>query len=135
MLPWICSYMTFQYFGWNIFIFCPKRPRSALKMDVLCWCKISIYSWILSEKYPWCMKIHFQFHFFAVWSISAFILSLIAWKALASVSSLSEPTIFFKMDPRCLGLCGKFQEISTKEIFMLTVRVSRLSFRVLWLWC
>ena len=46
-------------------------------------CKTGIYSWnlCLMERYAWCMKIHFQFHVFGIWSISAYILSIIAWEA------------------------------------------------------
>ena len=49
MSTWVCFCMTFQYFGWDIFIFYPKLQRPALKADVL-WCKTGIYSWNLSEK-------------------------------------------------------------------------------------
>ena len=46
LLTWVCSYMTFQYFGLNIYF--AKLQRPALKVHVT-WCKTSIYSWNLSQ--------------------------------------------------------------------------------------
>ena len=53
------------------------------------------------------MKIHFQFHFFATWSIPASILPIVTWKAPASSWSPSELAMFFNIDPRCFGPFGK----------------------------
>ena len=74
----------------------------------------------------------FSIHFFTIWSISAFILSMIAWKALAIGWSPSEPAIFLKIDPGCLGPFVKFQ--NTKEVSIKTARVSRLFFCFIGLW-
>ena len=62
------------------------------------------------------MKIHFQFHFFAIWSISASILSIIAWKAPASSWPPSEFAMFLKIDPLCFGPFDKFQD--TKNFYV-----------------
>ena len=92
--------------------------------------KLAFIAGIFLKKYPWCMKIHFQFYFFAIWRISTSVLSIIEWKALASDWFPSELVMFLKIDLRCFGPFGKFQD--TKEIFM-TARVSRLFFCFLWL--
>ena len=55
------------------------------------------------------MKIHFQFHFFAIWSIPASILPIIAWKAPASSWSPSELAMFFNIDPSVLGRSVNFK--------------------------
>ena len=78
--------------------------------------KLAFINGIFLKKYPRCMKIHFQFYFFAIWSISASILSIIAWEALASGWSPSELVMFFKIDPRCFRPFGKFHD--TKVISM-----------------
>ena len=74
----------------------PKPQRPALKVHVL-WCKAGIYSWNLSIKYPWYTKIHFQFQFIAIWSISTSTLSTTAWKAPASSLFPSELVMFLKI--------------------------------------
>ena len=84
--------------------------------------------------HPWCMKkIHFQFYFFAFWSIWVSILSIIAWKAPASSWSTSELAVLLKIDPQCFGQFAKFQDtkgiLCRKAVFPV-----RLSFRFLWLW-
>ena len=68
----------------------------------------------LCRGYTWCMKIHFQFHFFAIWSISDYILSTMAWKAPESSLFRSKLAMFLKIDPRCFGPLGMFQD--TKDI-------------------
>ena len=94
----------------------PKLQRPGLKVHVF-WCKTDIYSWNLSERVSLCcMKIYFQFRFLAIWSISASILSIIAWKAPKSTLSPSELAMFLKIDPRCFGPFDKFQD--AKEISM-----------------
>ena len=55
------------------------------------------------------MKIYFQFHFFAIRSISASIWSIIAWKVSASSWSPSEFAMFFNIDPRILGRSVNFK--------------------------
>ena len=102
-------------FGWNIFKVLPKLQRPALKVHVL-WCKTCSCCSNLSKTLPWCVKINFQFHFFAVYSIAASILSLIIWKAPPISWPSSELAMFFNIDPWCFGPFGKFQD--TKEISM-----------------
>ena len=106
MLIWVCSCITFQYVGWNIFIFCPNF-RDQLWRCTYFDAKLEFIAGTFLRKYPWCMKINFRFYFFAIWSISASILSIIAWKA-----PISRKTD--KMDSWCFGQFGKFQD--TKEI-------------------
>ena len=88
----------------------PKLQRAALKVHIL-WCKTGIHSWDLSEKYAWCLTIHFQFHFFTIWSISASILSIITWKAPATRWLPSELAMFLKFDPRRFRMFSKFQDV------------------------
>ena len=97
------------------FIFRPKLPRPALKVHYF-GAKLAFIAGIFLKKYPWCIDIHFKFHFFAIWSISVSISSIIAWKALASGRSTSELVMFLKIDPQCFRPFGKFQD--TKEISM-----------------
>ena len=122
--------MTFQYLGWNIFISCLNirdHPWKCMYFGA----KLASIAGIILKKYTWCMKIHFQFHFFAIWSIPASILSITAWKAPTSTLSPSELAMFHKIDFRCFWLFGRIQD--TKEISIKIARVSRLSFRFLWL--
>ena len=86
----------------------PKLQGPALKVHVL-WCITGIHGWCAS-----CVMIHFQFDSFAIWSISASISSIIAWKAPASSWFPSELVMFLKIDLRCFGSLGKFQD--TREI-------------------
>ena len=85
LLTWVCS-------SWNNLQFFPNFRT--LKVHVL-WCETGIYCWNGSEKVLWCMKINFQFHFFAIASISASISSIIAWEAPASSWSPSELSMFW----------------------------------------
>ena len=57
------------------------------------------------------MKIHFQFIFFAIWSIWASILPLIAWKPPARSWSPSEFVMSFNIDPSFLGCSVKLKII------------------------
>ena len=111
----IHSCIAIQYFGWKIFTSYPNfrgRPWRWAYFGA----KLAFIAGIFLKKYPWYMKIHFQFHFFAIWSILASILPIIAWKAPASSWSALQLAIFFDMDPRCFGPFGKFQD--TKRISM-----------------
>ena len=83
MLTWACSCITFQYYGWNIFMFCPNSRNYAWRYTYF-GAKLAFIVGIFLKKYAWCMKIHFPFHFFAIWSIPASIFSITAWKAPAS---------------------------------------------------
>ena len=125
-MTWVCSCMTFQYFGQKLthevihFYILPKLERSVLKLRVF-GAKLAFIAGIFLKNYSWCMKIHFQFHFFAIWSISGSILSIIEWKAPASNWPPSELAMFFKNNFWCFGLFGKFQD--TIKISMWTARV------------
>ena len=72
--------------------------------------KLAFYSWNLSQKDPWFMKIHIQFNLIAVWSISPSILLIIAWRAPESGWSATELPVFLKIDPHTFGTCSKFQD-------------------------
>ena len=56
------------------------------------WCRTDICSCKLSATCQKCQKIHFQFHPFLSWTISAFISSSIAWKLPANSWFPSEKT-------------------------------------------
>ena len=115
LLTWVCSCITFQYFGWEIYTSCRNfrgQPWRCAYFGV----KLAFMAGIFLKTYPWCMKIYFHFYFFAIWSIPASILPIIAWKSSASSWSPSELTMFFNIDPWCFGLFVKFQD--TKEISM-----------------
>ena len=112
LLTWVCSCIKFQYFGWNYFIFYifSRLQRPASKVYIL-WCKTGINSWNLFEKVYFLHEdsfLHF-IHFFAMWSISAFILSVIAWKAPASSWSRSKLVIYLKMIPGVSGRSVNFK--------------------------
>ena len=100
--------MTFQYFCCNLthqvlhLYILPKHERPALKRPAF-WDKTGIFL----KKNPWCMKIHLKFHFFAIWSISAYILFTIAWKASRSSWSPSELTSI-SLQKIILCLCDDF---------------------------
>ena len=102
-----------------IFYIFSRLQRPALKVYIRL-CKTGIYSWNLSENVYFLHEdsfLHF-IHFFAMWSISAFMLSVIAWKAPASSWSPSKLVMLFKNYPRCFGPFGKFQntvEISSRR--------------------
>ena len=130
LLTWICSCTTFQYFGWKIFTSC-KNFRGQPWRCAYFGAKLVFMAGIFLKKYPWYMKIYFQFYFFAIWSITASILPIIPWKGPASSWSLSELAMFFNIDPRCFRPFGKFQDAN--GISMKTVRVSWLSFRFFWI--
>ena len=107
--------MTCQYFGWNIFIFCSKLPRTDLKVHVL-WCKTGIYSWILSEKVSLMYETWFPIPLlYNLKYISLYFLH-------NSMNSSRKWLIPFRachvflIDPRCFGPFGKFQD--TREISM-----------------
>ena len=116
-----------------------------MKVHIL-WCKTVINSWSLSEKLPLTlkiMKIHFQFHFFAIWSNSTSILLLLVWKALASNQLLKSLPSFSKLIPSVLGhlvnvkiperfLCRRsvfsdFLSVSCDYAFIKQLRVNFLS--------
>ena len=114
-VSWVCFCIVFKYFVWNILTFCLNFRDQPWRCTYV-GAKVAFVAGIFLKKYRWCMKIHFQFHIFAIWSISASILSITAWKAPASSWSPSELVMFFNVNPRCFGLFGKFQD--TKEISM-----------------
>ena len=130
MLTWVCFCMTCNISVGTFLYFDPNFWDQTWRCTY-CGAKLAFIAGIFLKKYPWYTKIYLQFHFFAIWSTSASILSIIVWKALVSNWSPSELAIFLKIDPRCFGPFGKFQD--TKEISMQTARFSRLSFRFLWL--
>ena len=75
------------------------------------------------------MKIHFQFHFFAIWSTPASILPITAWTAPASSWFPSELAMIFHIDPRCFGPFGKLYnkfDFNCLLRFLLFLLVSKL---------
>ena len=86
---------------WNIVIFCPNFRDQPWRCTYF-GAKLVFKSGLFMNKYPWYMNIHFQVHFFAIWSISASVLSIIAWKAPISSWFPSELAMFLKIDPQCL---------------------------------
>ena len=72
--------------------------------------KLAFIAGIFLKKYAWWMKIDFQFYFFAIWIISASILSIIAWKPPGSSLSPLEISMFCNIDPRCFGPFDKFHD-------------------------
>ena len=120
MLIWVCSCMTFQYIGWNIFIIFPNIRGEAWRCTYF-GAKLVFIAGIFLKKYPWCIRINFQFHFLVIWSISASILYIIVLKSSASNWCPSDLAMFLKIDP-CFGPFGKYKD--TKEISMKTVHVS-----------
>ena len=68
----------------------------------------------VADSDSWRVKIYFQFHNFAIWSISASILSIITWKAPASTLSISKLAMFLKIDPWYFRMLGKFQDTTQR---------------------
>ena len=118
-LSWVCSCITFQYFSWNVFIFC-SNFKDQPWMSSSFGAKLASISGIFLEKVSSVYKDSFPIpllsNLYISKSISASILSKIAWKAPASSWSYSQLAIFLKIDPRCFGKVGKFQD--AKEISM-----------------
>ena len=89
LLIWACSCIAFQCFGWKIFTSCPDVRGHSWRCAYFC-VKLAFIAGIFLKKYLWYMKIHFQYHVFAIWSVSASFSSIIAWKAPTSSWSLSD---------------------------------------------
>ena len=70
----------------------PERP--ILMMHLI----VAFIVAIFLKKFYWWMKIHFQFHFFAIYSISGYAFSIVAWKVPSSSWSPSDLAMFFKND-------------------------------------
>ena len=72
------------------------------------------------QKYPWCYTIHFQFHLFENWTISALVSSRLAQRSPTNSLLPSGKAMVLLSDPRCFGPLGKFQhnvKISIKTVF------------------
>ena len=110
----ILSCMAFQYFvGTSLYLATNFRdqPRRCTYFVA----KLTFIAGIFLKKYPWCMKIHFQFDFIPIWSIWASILSIIAWKTLASGWSPSELAVFLKL---ILGVLGRLVNFKIPKRFL-----------------
>ena len=139
-LVWNC--MLFQQFGWDLthqILFLYILPSNQMDLRGQPWrctyfgAGLAFVAANFLQKYPWCYTIHFQFHLFVNWTISAFVSSRLARRSPTNCLFPSgKAMFFFWSDPRCFGPLGKFQY--NIEISMKTDRVSRLSFRFLWLW-
>ena len=68
------------------------------------------------QKYPWCLKPHFQFHLFVNWTISAFVSSRLARKYLQIVDSLQRKPCIFKVTH---GVFGRLVNFSITYISLL----------------
>ena len=93
LLTWVCSYIAVQNLVGTSLKFCPNF-RDQAWMCTYFGAKLAVIGLIFLKHYlhVW---INFQFHFFAVWSISASILSLIVWKAPAISWPSLELAMFF----------------------------------------
>ena len=106
LLTWVCSSIAFQYFGWEIFTSYPNFRGQPWRCEYLD-AKLAFIAGFSLKKYPWYMKIHFQFHFFCNLKYISSVLPITAWKAPASSWSPSEVAMFFNIDPRCFESFGK----------------------------
>ena len=93
LLTWVLFTLRFNILVGTSLEFCPSLR------DEPWWCTCfgAILLFIvgtLVKKYPWCMKIHFQFHFFTIWSISSSVFSIIAWKTPVSAWPLQSLPCF-----------------------------------------
>ena len=91
--------------------------------------KLTFVAASILQKYPLCSRIHFQFHLFVNWTISAFVSPRLAQKS--SANRFQGKSCFFWSYRRCFGPRGKFQH--NIDIYIKTARVSRLCFCFLWL--
>ena len=119
-----CFCIMFQYFGWNIFIFCPNFTDQPLKLQVLWW-KTGIYSWNLSEKVSLMYEGSSSIPLLRNLKYISLYLIHDSMKNSGSSWSSSEPSMFFKIDPQYFGVLSKPQD--AKELSMQTASVSRLS--------
>ena len=119
LLTWACSCIAFQYFGWKIFRSCLNFRGQSWKCAYF-GAKLAFITRIFLKNYPWYMKVHFQFYVFAIWSIPASILPIIAWKAPANSWSPSELAMFLILIPSVLGRSVNFK-IPKRFLFRLPV--------------
>ena len=115
MLTWVCSYTTIRSFGWNIFIFSPKVRDQPWRCTYF-GAKLAYMAEIFLKKYAWCMKIHFQLHFFTIWSTSAYILYIITWKAPQLADPLQSLPYFLKFIPGVLASSADLK--TSKRLFV-----------------
>ena len=132
--------MLFQHFDWDLthqVLFLYILPSSHMNLrDQLRRCtyfgaELTFAAGNFLQKYPWCYRIHFQFHLFVNWTVSVFISSTLARRSPKNGLFPSGRACFCWRDPRCVGPLGKFQ--NNIENSMKTTRVFSLSFRFLWL--
>ena len=132
--------MLFQHFDWDLtyqVLFLDILPSHHINLRDQPWrctcfgAELTFVAPSFLQKYPWCQTIYFQFHLFVNWTISAPVSSRLARKSPANSWFASEKAVFFKSDPRCFGPLCKFQD--NMEISIKTARVSKISFRFLWL--
>ena len=88
LLIWACSCIAFQCFGWKIFTSCPNFRGHSWRCAYFC-AKLAFIAGIFLKKYPWYMKIHFQYHVFAIWNLIPFR----SWKIIETICHCISPRI------------------------------------------
>ena len=104
---WVWNCMLFQCFDWNmthqvlflyillfLYTYLERSAQPALMKHKLS-CRTDICSCKFCGKVSLMLEIHFQFHLFVNWTISAFVSSRLARKLPANSWFPSEKTIFF----------------------------------------
>ena len=130
--------MLFQHFDWDLthqVLFVYNLPRAiiwtwetSLKMHIL-WCQTDICSRKISAKVF--LMLDNEFPVLSLCKLNHISVCFIQISTkIACKQPKGKPCCFWS-DPRCFGPLGKFQH--NIEISVKTARVSRLSFRFLWL--
>ena len=109
-----------------------ELERPALKMHIL-WCRTDICSCKLSAKVSLMLDNPFPVPSLCKLNhISVCFIQISTKITCKQLIPFRESHVFFWSGPQCFGPLGKFQH--NIEISIKTARVSRLSFRFLWLW-
>ena len=108
-----------------------ELERPALKMHIL-WCRTDICSCKLSAKVSLMLDNPFPVPSLCKLNHISFCFIQISMRITCKQLIPFRKSNAFWSHPRCFGALGKFQH--NIKISVKTVRVSRLSFRFLWLW-
>ena len=135
---WVWNCMLFQHFDWDLthqvlFLYILFSHHMNLRDQpwkiLILWCRTDICSCKFSEKVSLMLDNPFLVPSLCKLNhISLFFIQI----STKSAYSLQGKQCFFWSHPRCFGPLGKFQH--NIKISIKTTRVSRLSFRFLWLW-
>ena len=131
--------MLFQHFDWDLthqvlFLYILPSHHMNLRDQhdwkmLIRWCRTDICSCKLSAKVSLMLDNPFLVPSLCKLNHISICIIQISTK---SAYFLLESNVFFWGHPRCFGPLGKFQH--NIKISIKTTRVSRLSFRFLWLW-